>query len=812
MSLDTSEFLDALMEESFEALDAMEVSLLELDHGGDDAELINTIFRGAHSIKGGCGMLGLDEIASFTHVIETLLDKVRDGEIAVDMPLTGLLLECVDAVRGMFDALSNDESSDRVLIDSLIARLNAALEGRTDDVLPTASAPQEAAVAPAAPKVADSQPEPEPAVESQTVPSAIPDAAVANSPKDWIIQMTPPGNLIDSAADMAEQFSQLEQLGDAVVLGQTSQLPELNQIDPTHCYLSWAVNLTSAQTFEDIRDVMAAVFPQWQIEIHAEPTGQMKAEDNREFSQLMDVLRGEQATDPSEKQLSEPAVVVSETEAVSVMPAVEQPETPVEVDQVQQETPAEPVVGVVEVSSVAEPQPVAVATESESKAETVDEVAVQPPAQPSPQPPTQPKAEVKTEKAKAKEKPKAKAKGPAKDRKQADTGSIRVSTQKIDTLINMAGELVITQAMLTQQGEKLMESGLGNLENLWDGLGQLERNLRELQDAVMSIRMLPISFAFSRFPRMIRDLNARIGKDVRLETSGEQTELDKTVMEKIGDPLVHLVRNSFDHGIELPEDRRAAGKPEQGVIELNAYHQGGNIIIEVVDDGKGLDRDKIVAKARERGLLGPEEEIADDKALELIFEPGFSTVEQVSDLSGRGVGMDVVRRNIRELGGNIELHSEVGVGTKFTIRLPLTLAILDGQLVYVGGETFVIPLLSIIESIQIDKRLLSTVAGSRQLYQLRDEYIPVVSLYELFGLSRTDETVDHDLLVVIEGDGKKIGLRVDDLLGQQQAFIKSLETNYKQVPGVSGATILGDGTVSLILDAGAIVRLSGCAD
>ncbi|WP_372836075.1 chemotaxis protein CheA, partial [Pontibacterium sp.] len=398
----------------------------------------------------------------------------------------------------------------------------------------------------------------------------------------------------------------------------------------------------------------------------------------------------------------------------------------------------------------------------------------------------------------------------AADRKANDNGgSIRVSTQKIDALINMAGELVITQAMLAQLGEKLEDTGLQEIEHLRDGLAQLERNSRELQDAVMSIRMLPISFAFSRFPRMIRDLATKFDKKVRLVTTGEQTELDKTVMEKIGDPLVHLVRNSFDHGIEMPQDRLKAGKDETGTIELNAYHQGGNIVIEVIDDGKGLDREVIIAKAREKELIGPDEQVPEDKALELIFEPGFSTAAQVSDLSGRGVGMDVVRRNIRDLGGHIELESEQGKGTRFTIRLPLTLAILDGQLVTVGNETFIVPLISIVESLQIQPEHMKTVAGQTELYHLRDEYIPVVKLNELFSIKRHNHTgAEHDLLVVVEGDGKKIGLQVDDLLGQQQAFIKSLETNFKPVTGISGATILGDGTVSLILDAGAIVRLS----
>jgi len=389
-------------------------------------------------------------------------------------------------------------------------------------------------------------------------------------------------------------------------------------------------------------------------------------------------------------------------------------------------------------------------------------------------------------------------------------GSIRVSIDKVDALINMVGELVITQSMLGQIGDDFDAFDLAAFEKLKDGLAQLERNTRELQESVMRIRMLPISFAFSRFPRMVRDLSQKLGKKIELRLSGESTELDKTVMEKIGDPLVHLVRNSVDHGIEPPEERLAAGKPETGVVHLNAYHQGGNIVIEIEDDGRGLNRDKIVEKAVERGLVNPDEaaQLPDERIFDLIFEPGFSTAEQVSDVSGRGVGMDVVKRNIRELGGNIEIASRPGEGTTLTIRLPLTLAILDGQLVQVGGETYILPLVSIIESLQVDAAHLNQVAGQAEVYQVRDEFVPVVRLHRVFGLTPRSERLADGLLVIVEGDGQRAGLFVDDLLGQQQVVIKSLESNYKPVQGISGATILGDGTVALILDVAGLIRLA----
>ncbi len=389
----------------------------------------------------------------------------------------------------------------------------------------------------------------------------------------------------------------------------------------------------------------------------------------------------------------------------------------------------------------------------------------------------------------------------------AESSSIRVSIDKVDALINMVGELVITQSMLSQLGEDLT---LDKVERLKDGLSELERNTRELQENVMSIRMLPISFAFNRFPRMAHDLSSKLGKQVELKMSGEQTELDKTVMEKIGDPLVHLVRNAIDHGIEAPEARRAAGKAETGTVHLNAYHQGGNILIEIRDDGAGLDRERILAKAVERGLIGASEGagLSDAAVYAFLFEPGFSTAAVVSDVSGRGVGMDVVKRNITALGGAIDVQSSPGEGSTFTIRLPLTLAILDGQLVRVGEQTFIVPLVSIIESLQMEQGRVNAIAGAAELYKLREDYLPIIRLYDAFDLRPDSTNLTDGLLVVVEGNGRQAGLLVDDLLGQQQVVIKSLETNFKKVEGLSGATILGDGTVALIVDIGGIIQLS----
>jgi two-component system chemotaxis sensor kinase CheA len=347
-------------------------------------------------------------------------------------------------------------------------------------------------------------------------------------------------------------------------------------------------------------------------------------------------------------------------------------------------------------------------------------------------------------------------------------------------------------------------------ERLINGLAQLERNTRDIQESVMSIRMLPMSVVFSRFPRVVRELSHKLGKKVELKMIGEETELDKGLVERIADPLTHLVRNSLDHGIEMPEDRAARGKQATGTITLKAYHQSGNVVIEVGDDGAGLSRAKILAKAKERGLP-VSDQMTDQEVWQLIFEAGFSTAEQVTEVSGRGVGMDVVKKNIGALGGRVEIESMTGIGTRMTVRLPLTLAILDGMSVAVGRETYIAPLGYVIESLQAERGMIKSVAGVERLIQVRDEYLPVVALHEVFGIPNAVTALDRGIMVVLESDGVRAALFVDAMVGQQQVVIKSLETNYRKVPGISGATIMGDGHVALILDIAALVGMARSA-
>jgi two-component system chemotaxis sensor kinase CheA len=385
---------------------------------------------------------------------------------------------------------------------------------------------------------------------------------------------------------------------------------------------------------------------------------------------------------------------------------------------------------------------------------------------------------------------------------QLEAATIRVAVSKVDQLINLVGELVITQAMLAQTSRNL-DPAIN--QQLMSGLADLDRNTRDLQESVMSIRMIPMSIVFSRFPRMLRDLASKLGKKVDMVMQGEATELDKGLVEKITDPLTHLVRNSCDHGIEMPEDRVAKGKSPQGTITLSAAHQGGSIVIEVRDDGRGLSRDKILKKARERNM-DVSDQMSDQDVWQLIFAPGFSTAETVTDVSGRGVGLDVVVRNITSLNGTVEIDSAEGHGMRVSVRLPLTLAIMDGMSVGVGDEVYILPLSSVVESFLVNADAVNTVGQGSQLVKVRDEYMPVIELEKVFQVPRNSSEKNNNIMVVVEAEGSRAAVLVDELLGQQQVVVKNLESNYRKVPNVSGATILGDGKVALILDTAGLIR------
>jgi two-component system chemotaxis sensor kinase CheA len=653
MNMDMQRFHATFFEESREGLEAMEAGLLSLEQGSRDGDLINSIFRAAHSIKGGSATFGFDAIAGMTHVLETLLDELRAGQRAVSPPAVDAMLASVDVLRALLAEAEHGTPADPAAVQAMKDRLNAVLSG-------------------------------------QDAPAATPAAAKADeTPEGWKIGFTPAPSLFMSGNDPLRILRELEHLGPLEIACRMERLPGFEQIDPLEAYLAWDLGLIGKVPRSAVDDVFAWVVDDCELDI---------------------------------QPMQRDALPV---DAVAVAA-----------------------------------QPVATVTASGAQA----------PA------------------------------GAAPAANDTAETSIRVSVDKIDGLINLVGELVITQAMLKQVSGLLDQA---QCERLFAGLDLLERNTRDLQEAVIGVRMLPVDAVFRRFPRLVRDLSARLGKQVRLRTIGEGTELDKGLIERIADPLVHLVRNSIDHGLELPDARREAGKDETGTITLAASHQGGHIVIEVSDDGRGLNRERILAKAAERGLAVPENP-SDSQVWDLIFQPGFSTAEAVTDLSGRGVGMDVVRRNIQALGGEVQLESASGSGTRVVIRLPLTLAILDGMGVSVGEETLILPLGYVLEALQPQAEDVRTVAGDGRVLRVRGEYLPIVSLNDYYRYGQSE--AEDPLVVVVEADGQKLALEVDELIGQQQVVVKNIENNYRRIDGISGATILGDGRVALIVDVGGLVR------
>lgn len=667
MSVDLSQFHQVFFEESHEGLDTMESALLNLDVAEIESETINEIFRAAHSIKGGSGTFGFNEIADFTHVVETLLDLIRSDQFVMQTEHVELFLKSVDCIRSMINQLEADEAVDTSTAKDLKRQFEAVLAG---DAGPAAESDSGTEVA-----------------ETQTTENS----------SGWDIYFKPDVDVLKTGNEPLRMFRELAEMGTVAVSANTENVPSFSEMDPESCYLSWNIQLEGDASEASVREVF-----EWVI-------------DDAELT-VTPIAQSSPESKPAE---AEPLAELDNTAKVPAAKAVAKP------------------------------------TKKDSKPES---------------------------------------------------SSIRVGTDKVDSLINMVGELVITQSMLGELGR---DFSIDRLPRLMEGLEQLNNHTRELQESVMRIRMLPISFAFSRFPRLVHDMSKSLGKKVELELTGEQTELDKTVMERIGDPLVHLVRNSLDHGIEMPEHRLAQGKDEMGKITLNAFHQGGNIVIQIIDDGAGLNRDRILEKAIAKGLVSAQDKLADEQIYDLVFKPGFSTAAEITDISGRGVGMDVVRRNIQELNGSVEVESHPGEGSVFTIRLPLTLAILDGQLIRVGEHVYIFPLVSIVESIQSYDQMIHRVSSGCDVLRLREEYVPIVRLWDIFNNKPDSEALEDGLLVVVEGDNMKIAVLVDDLLAQQQVVIKSLQDNYRSVEGISGATILGDGTVSLILDISGLIKLAG---
>jgi len=701
MSIDLSQFIPSFLEESFEGLELMESSLLTLEPG--DNETIHSIFRAAHSIKGGAGTFGFNKVTEFTHLVETLLDEMRDGRREITQTDIEILLDSVDCMRLLIETSRDGEDCHDEKIPQTSASLAKTLANETS--------------------VATTD------IDNNEVKSNDYDNDSTNkidAPHQWHISFLPEHQLVQTGNDPLLLFKALTEFGTLAVQANTDQLPPLTEMNAEELFISWQLTLNSECSKDDIVEIF-----EW-------------VEDECELI----VTETEQEIKENTAEQIKPNLLASNKDDSFITDNTDVPD--VNLDAQNNANIANNSIQTLK---------------DEDIADTATKV------------PT----------------------------KKTDVGSIRVGVDKVDSLINLVGELVITQSMLSELGNDFNES---KVERLTLGLEQLLQNTKELQESVMRIRMLPISFAFNRFPRLIHDLSKKTGKSIELIIKGEQTELDKTVMEQIGDPLVHLVRNAVDHGIEPTEVRLANGKPEQGTITLDAYHLGGNIVIEINDDGGGINRQAVLHKAIEKGIVEPNATLTDNQVFDLLFEPGFSTAKEVSDISGRGVGMDVVKRNIQSLGGRIQVESEQGIGSTFKVNLPLTLAILDGQLVRVGSQVYIIPLIAIVESLQVQRESINRVSGDMNLYRLRDENVPILSIYQLFNIEAINTDLSNALLVVVEADGQKVGLMVDDLLAQQQVVIKSLKDNYQQVDGISGATILGDGSVSMILDVPGLINIA----
>jgi two-component system chemotaxis sensor kinase CheA len=688
MTIDMSQFFQVFFDETEELLAEMEKLLLAIDVAAPDIEDLNAIFRAAHSIKGGAGTFGLNDLTEVTHVLESLLDAIRKGEMALTSEHVDAFLAAKDILKMQLDGyrlqtpVDQDMVGDvRMLLQSLSQNVHHAAAAAT--ALPAVSLAMSAG--------------------GRERASGVPAAGFTRRFRIELPQVS-----ARDADALGAEIALLGQLSrEALAGGRVAFMLETNECA------------------DDIIAICSFILDPNDLKITeaAPQSGSMSAQERKAAQEEAQGYGFFEPLDP-------PAVQEA------------QPEMP--------------------------------------HAGTSGHQSADAPAAGSP------------------------AVTKATSRRDAESSSIRVGIEKVDQLINLVGELVITQAMIEQRTRSL-DPMLH--ERLLNSVSQLTRNTRDLQEAVMSIRMMPMDYVFSRFPRMVRDLAGKLGKRIEFVTQGAATELDKGLIERIVDPLTHLVRNSIDHGIEMPAARKAAGKSESGRLSLSAGHQGGNIVIEVSDDGGGLNRERILAKARQQGLP-VSDAMPDAEVWQLIFAPGFSTAETVTDVSGRGVGMDVVKRNITAMGGNVDIRSAKGFGTTIAISLPLTLAILDGMSVRVGDEIYILPLGYVVESLQPAAIDIKEISGHGRVVKVRGEYLPLIALHQVFGIEPRISDPSQGIVVILESEGRQAAMLVDDLVGQQQVVVKNLESNYRRVAGISGATIMGDGGVALIIDVAALLRSS----
>ncbi|MDR6769917.1 chemotaxis protein CheA [Azospirillum sp. BE72] len=732
---DLSRFKQTYFDESAELLAVAEAGLLRLAPGEIDMDEVNAIFRAVHSIKGGGGAFGFNDLVAFAHEFETVMDGVRNAEIPVSTELVDTLIRANDVLARLLAHAADGTDPPAGTTDDTVAALRRFL-GKAEapeEELPPAPAAKlypddeddEAGIfgdALAAIQAArDDQP-------ASAFAGPVSEGPVPEGKVRWTILFRPKAELLLSGNEPTYMLRALRRLGDAEVVCHLDKLPSLRDLDAELLHLSWTVTLLADPQVDraQIDDVFEFVADDCDIRISAE------------------------APPPAIIQAADPL-------SAATAPAANLPE------------PAAPA------------SPPAAATPAATSGS--------------------PGAAKAGDGAK-----RGNGGGTSGDHSGPTTHTIRVDLDKIDRLVNMVGEMVITQAMIA---EHLRDLPPGQFQELLEGLESLAQHTRELRESVMSIRAQPVSSVFSRMPRLVRECAAATGKEVMLVTSGETTEVDKTVVENLVDPLTHMIRNSIDHGLEGPEERERIGKPRAGTVHLSAAHRSGRIVIEVTDDGRGINRAKVLSKAIEKGLVQPGATMSDEEIDHLIFLPGFSTADQVSNLSGRGVGMDVVRRNISSLGGRIGVYSTPGEGSRFVLSLPLTLAVLDGMVISVGEERFVLPLTNIVESLRPKPADLHGLVNKCDVMMARGEYVRLVHLHRLFGIPQAIDDATKGLVVLVETeDGSRLGLVVDEVLGQQQVVIKSLEANFRRLDGVAAATILGDGRVALILDVAGLREMS----
>ncbi len=699
--IDSSRFdpeaLKLFLEEAGDMEDQIEESLLLLENDPSNQEAVNTAFRGFHTIKGGAGMIGFEELQQYTHQVESLLSDVRGGEKSTSPELISALLGSIDCLRSFCKDLEGIESYDQEGVAASLEQIKK-LSGTSADI----GEPQ-------------TEVDPEPTVQSEVSESN------ESGFSRFLIELRFPEDLLQEGGDPLLLLKDLHELGECIVTAHVHSIPQLEILDPSKLYLHWSVLLNTEKSEEDLENVLMFFLEEEGVTIRRIQGPPKETKAKQKINQGEDLPVQEDA--PETKDL----------------PSKQNKET------VQPQTQK-----------------------------------IEKPAQPRPQ----------------------------VQKKEDSGGSIHVSNFKLDKLMNLVGETVINQARLKELGQEFRTLNRKLGDRYQQIIDDSDIVVRELQDQVMNIRMVPIKGAFLPLQRIVRDYSVKSGKKIKLEISGGETELDKTVSEKLGGPLKHLIRNAMDHGIELQEERAKNGKTPEGKIELKAFHSEGHVFIEVQDDGAGIDAEKIKDIARSKQLLDDETELSEEEAFQLLFLPGFSTSESISDISGRGVGMDAVRQDIESLRGAIFIKSELGQGSTFQIKLPLTLAIIEGMLVQVENQIFTIPLLSVLETLKPLGHQHKTLQKQGEVIELRGEYLPKLNLSRIFNLQKVDPPNLDPLVVVVEQAGERYGLLVDKILDQQQVVIKSMEENFFQIPGIAGATILGDGGVSLILDLPGLLKIA----